>query len=144
MKNNVNIVNKKVKFEYEFLDKYIAGVQLVGSELKPIRNNKVSLVDSYCFFENGELFLKNSTIQTNGTSYTHEPIRDRKLLLKKGELKRLNRDLKDGLTIVPFRMFINERNKVKVEIVLAKGRKLYDKKNYKKEQDILKNTFKNY
>jgi SsrA-binding protein len=136
MENNVNIVNRKVKFEYEFLDTYIAGIQLVGTELKPIRNGKVSLVDSFCFFNDGELFLKNTTIQPDGTVYTHEPIRDRKLLLKKRELKRLSRDLKDGLTIVPYRMFINDRGKVKVEVVLGKGKKLHDKRETIKNRDI--------
>ena len=136
--SNVNIVNRKVKFEYEFLDTYIAGIQLVGTELKPIKNGKVSLVDSFCFFDKGELFLKNIVIQPDTNVFTHVPNRERKLLLKKIELKRLSRDLKDGLTIIPYRMFINERGKVKIEIVLGKGKKLYDKKKQKKEQDLIK------
>jgi SsrA-binding protein len=136
MENSINIVNRKIKFEYEFLDTYISGIQLVGTELKPIRNGKVSLVDSFCFFNNGELYLRNATIQTNNTPYTHEPIRDRKLLLKKIELKRLNSDLKDGLTIIPYRMFINERSKVKVEIILCKGKKIRDKRNTIKNREL--------
>lgn len=136
MDNNVSIVNRKVKFEYVFLDTYIAGIQLVGTEMKPIRNGKVSLVDSFCFFNNNELFLKNAVINNDGTSFTHTPNRDRKLLLKKGELKKLQRDLKDGLTIVPYKLFVNSKGFVKVEIVLGKGKKLHDKRETIKKRDV--------
>lgn len=129
-----NIVNKKVKFEYEFLDRYVAGIQLVGTELKPIRDGKVSLVDSFCIFNDGELFLKNATIQSDGTPFSHVPNRERKLLLNKSELKKLSRDLKDGLSIVPYRMFVN--NTIKLEIILGKGKKLHDKRNSIKKRDI--------
>lgn len=135
-KQNISIVNRKVKYEYEFLDTYIAGIQLVGTEMKPIRNGKVSLVDSFCFFDNNELFLKNAVINNDGTAFTHPPNRDRKLLLKKGELKKLQRDLKDGLTIVPYKLFINSKRFVKVEIILAKGKKVHDKRETIKKRDI--------
>lgn len=136
MDNNVNIVNRKVKFEYEFLDSYVAGIQLVGTEMKPIRNGKVSMVDSFCFFNNNELYLKNAIINNDGTAFSHEANRDRKLLLKKGELKRLQRDLKDGLTIVPYKLFVNSKGFVKVEIVLAKGKKVHDKRETIKKRDV--------
>lgn len=135
-KQNISIVNRKVKFEYEFLDTYIAGIQLVGTELKPIRNGKVSLVDSFCFFNNNELFLKNATINNDGTAFSHEPNRERKLLLNRKEIKKLQRDLKDGLTIIPYRLFVNDRGFVKVEIVLGKGKKLHDKRETIKKRDI--------
>lgn len=136
MEKNVSVINRKVKFEYEFLDTYIAGIQLVGTEMKPIRNNKVSLVDSFCFFNNGELFLKNTIINNDGTAFSHQPNRDRKLLLKKRELKKLKRDLTDGLTIIPYKLFINKENFVKIEIVLGKGKKLHDKRETIKKRDI--------
>ena len=136
MKDHINIINRKVKFEYEFIDTYTAGIQLVGSELKPIKNSKVSLVDSFCFFDKGELFVKNINISNDKTAYTHDPVRNRKLLLKKKELKKLSNDLTDNLTIVPYRLFINERGLVKVEIILGRGKKLYDKRETIKKRDI--------
>ena len=135
-KQNISIVNRKVKFEYVFLDTYIAGIQLVGTEMKPIRNGKVSLVDSYCFFNENELFLKNAIINSDDTAYSHVPNRDRKLLLKRTELKKLKRDLTDGLTIIPYKLFINKHGFVKIEIVLGKGKKLHDKRETIKKRDI--------
>jgi SsrA-binding protein len=137
MNNSVNIVNRKVKFEYTFIDTYIAGIQLVGTEIKPIRNGKISMVDSFCVFnKEGELFVNNIVITEDNGSYTHETNRQRKLLLKKKELIKLNRDLINGLTIVPYRIFSNERGRFKVEIVLAKGKKLYDKRETIKKRDL--------
>ena len=136
MENNMTIINRKVKFEYEFLDTYIAGIQLIGTEMKPIRNGKVSLVDSFCFFNNNELFLKNAVINNDGTAFTHTPNRDRKLLLKKKEINKLQRDLTDGLTIIPYKLFINSKGFVKVEIILGKGKKNYDKRETIKKRDI--------
>jgi SsrA-binding protein len=137
MNNSVNIVNRKVKFEYTFIDKYIAGIQLVGTEIKPIRNGKISMVDSFCVFnKEGELFVNNIVITEDNGSYTHETNRQRKLLLKKKELIKLNKDLINGLTIVPYRIFSNERGRFKVEIVLAKGKKLYDKRETIKKRDL--------
>ena len=137
MNNSVNIVNRKVKFEYTFIDTYIAGIQLVGTEIKPIRNGKISMVDSFCVFnKEGELFVNNIVITEDNGSYTHETNRQRKLLLKKKELIKLNRDLINGLTIIPYRIFSNERGIFKVEIVLAKGKKLYDKRETIKKRDL--------
>jgi len=138
MKNGTIFFNRKSRFEYEFLDTYIAGIELVGTELKPIRNGKISMVDSYCFFINDELYVKNLQINNDGISFAHKVDRDRKLLLNKSELKKLKKDLIDGLSIIPYKIFINEKGFVKVEIVLAKGKKLYDKKRDKKEKDIMK------
>jgi len=139
-KNNINIRNKKARFNYEFLDKYIAGIQLVGTEIKAIREGKASLSESFCEFnDRGELFVVNMDINeySHGTYNNHRPKRERKLLLNKNELKKLRREVdKNGLTIVPLRMFITEKGWAKVEIALAKGRKNYDKRHLLKERDI--------
>jgi SsrA-binding protein len=97
---------------------------------------KVSLVDSFCFFNENELFVKNININNDGSTFSHTPVRDRKLLLKKRELSKLKNDLIDGLTIVPYRLFVNDRGRIKVEIALAKGKKLYDKRETIKKRDI--------
>lgn len=136
MKNNVNIVNRKVKFEYEFINTYTAGVQLFGTEVKSIRRGEISLVDGFCFFNNGEFFLKNTQIQNTQPGSSHEVNRDRKLLLKKKELNELNKKLIDGLTVVPYRIFTNDKGLIKVEVVLAKGKKVYDKRETIKKRDI--------
>lgn len=136
MKHNTNIVNKKSKFEFTFIRTEISGIQLFGSEVKAIRLGKVSLVDSFCFFNENELFVKNININNDGSVFSHSPVRDRKLLLKKRELTKLKNDLIDGLTIVPYRLFVNDRGMVKVEIALAKGKKLYDKRETIKKRDV--------
>lgn len=143
MSEHITIVNRKVKFEYEFLDSYVAGIQLVGTEMKPIRKGKVSLVDSFCFFNNNELFLKNAIIDNDGTAFSHQPNRDRKLLLTKKEIKKLQRDLTDGLTIIPYKLFTNGRGLVKVEIILGKGKKLHDKRETIKKRDV-ERSLKNF
>lgn len=143
MKNHINIINKKVKFEYEFIQTYICGIKLVGSEVKSIREGKVSLSESYCVFINGELFVKNSNISELKTSFGHKSNQDRKLLLKKQELNRLQKDLIKGLTIVPYRIFIDDRGLIKVEIVLARGKKLHDKRESIKIKDIKKEISRN-
>lgn len=135
MKNHINIVNKKVKFEYEFIQNYTCGIILVGSEVKSIRDGKVSLGESYCVFINGELFLKNANISELKTNFGHKATQDRKLLLKKQELTRLKKDLVKGLTIVPYRLYINDTGLVKVEIALARGKKLNDKRETLKAKD---------
>jgi SsrA-binding protein len=135
VKNGINIINRKSKFEYEFLDSYVCGIVLFGTEVKSIRNGKISLVDSFCMFDNGELILKNVIID-KVTGFSHETNRDRKLLLKKKELKKLSKDLKDGLTIIPFRIFTNENNLIKIEIKLVRGKKLWDKRETIKNRDI--------
>jgi SsrA-binding protein len=136
MKHSVNIVNKKVKFEYEFIQTEIAGIQLIGSEVKSIRENKASISESYCYFSNGELFVKGMNISDYGYGTFHETNRDRKLLLKKKELKKLENQLIKGLAIIPYRLFINDRGLIKVEIVLGRGKKLYDKRESIKSRDI--------
>ena len=139
-KNTINIKNKRARFDYEILDKYIAGIQLVGTEIKAIREGKASLADSFCEFnDRGELFVVNMYINeySHGTHYNHQPKRERKLLLNKKELKKLRREVeKNGMTIVPLRMFITEKGWAKLEIGLARGRKNYDKRHLLKERDI--------
>ena len=135
MKNKINIVNRKTKFEYQFIDTYNAGVVLNGVEVKSIRDSKFSFTDSYCIFQNGELFMKNTSISGIGNDNIG---RDRKLLLKKKELTKLNKDLINGLSIIPYRLYENDRGLFKIEIVLAKGKKLFDKKKSIKEREILK------
>ena len=108
--NNVHIENRRAKFDYQFLEKLVAGMVLTGTEIKSIREGKAALVDSYCYFRNGELYIKNLNITpySEGTHYNHEPNRERKLLLTKPEIRRLDKKLKDqGLTIVPVRLFIS-------------------------------------
>lgn len=135
----VNIRNKKASFEYQFIETYVAGIQLTGTEIKSIRQGKVSLQEGYCFFNKGELFVKGMHIAKyeQGTHYNHEPVRDRKLLLQKKELRKLETKSEEkGLTIIPIRIFTNDRGLAKVEIALAKGKKLYDKRESIKEKDV--------
>ncbi len=133
MKNKINIVNRKSKFEYQFIDTYNAGVVLNGVEVKSIRDSKFSFTDSYCIFQNGELFMKNTSISGIGND---DIGRDRKLLLKKKELTKLNKDLINGLSIIPYRLYENDRGLFKIEIVLAKGKKLFDKRESIKKRDV--------
>lgn len=135
---NINIRNKRATFDYEILEEYVAGVVLVGTEIKSVRMSKVSLSDSYCYFSDGELWIRGVNIAEYawGTCNNHVPKRDRKLLLNRKELNKLQRSLQDkGLTVVGLRLFINERGFVKIVIGLAKGRKSYDKREYLKEND---------
>jgi len=138
--DSVNIRNKKASFEYAFLDTYIAGIVLTGTEIKAIRMGNINLQEAYCFFsQNGELFVKNLHISkyNEGTYNNHEPMRERKLLLKKKELvKLLGKSEEKGLTIVPIRLFTNDRGFAKLEIALAKGKKLYDKREDIKSRDV--------
>ncbi len=139
LQKTVNIKNKKASFEYFFLDEYTAGIVLTGTEIKSIREAKVSMADAYCIFHRGELFVKNLNISKydNGTYYNHDPLRERKLLLSRKELRKLESKLTDkGLTIIPTRLFINDRGLAKLDIALAKGKKLYDKRESIKEKDI--------
>ncbi len=134
-----NILNRRASFEYFFLEKYDAGLALTGTEIKSIREGKVNLQDAYCLFLGNELFIRNLHISpyTEGTHYNHEPLRDRKLLLNRRELKKMEVKLKDqGLTIIPIRIFSSERGLAKIEIALAKGKKLYDKRDSIKERDV--------
>ena len=136
--NKINIRNKRAMFDYEILEEYIAGIVLVGTEIKSLRAGKASMVDCYCYFERGELWLRGLNISEYawGTCNNHVPKRDRKLLLNRRELWKLNRALQDkGLTVVGLRIFINERGLAKVAIGLARGRKAYDKREYLKAND---------
>ena len=132
----IHIVNRKAKFEYFFERSENAGLVLVGSEVKAIRNGKCSLVDAFCTFEEDELFIRGMNIPNEGNAFSHEPTRSRKLLLKRKELNKLQKDLVKGLTIIPYRIFENEYGMLKMEICLAKGKKLYDKRNAIKERDL--------
>ena len=139
MQKNINIQNKKARFEYEILDKYTAGIVLTGTEIKSIRNSKASIAERFCEFnDNGELFVVNMYIEEYlyGTHYNHLPRATRKLLLNKRELKKLNREVKNtGLTIVPLKLFMNDKGYAKLIIALAKGKKLYDKRESMKDRD---------
>ena len=140
-KSNICIKNRKASYEYSFLDTYIAGIQLVGVEIKSIRNGRVNLSESYCVFQEGELYLKNAHISPyeNAGYVKVDSLRDRKLLLNKQELRKLSDGVsRKGLTIVPTKMFINERGLCKVEICLCQGKKNYDKRESLKEKDIKK------
>ena len=126
-------------YEYNFLDTYIAGIQLVGVEIKSIRNGRVNLSESYCVFKHGELFLMNTHISPyeNAGYVKVDPLRERKLLLNKNELRKLSDGVsRKGLTIVPTKMFINDRGLCKVEICLCQGKKNYDKRESLKEKDL--------
>ena len=139
MQKTINIQNKKARFEYEILDKYTAGIVLTGTEIKSIRQGKVSITESFCEFnEQAELFVINMSIEeySHGTHYNHRPKAERKLLLNKRELKKLEKEVKNtGLTIVPLRMYINDNGYAKLDIALAKGKKLYDKRETLKDRD---------
>lgn len=134
----INIKNKRAIFDYELLDTYTAGIVLTGTEIKSIRQGKASLVDTFCFFANGELWVKNMHVAEYfyGSYNNHAARRDRKLLLTKKELDKLLRTSRDpGFTIVPVRLFINEKGLAKVVVALAKGKKQYDKRQSLREKD---------
>ncbi|WP_228851955.1 SsrA-binding protein SmpB [Aegicerativicinus sediminis] len=139
MQNKVNIKNKRAKFEYEILDTYTAGIVLSGTEIKSIRNSRASIAESFCEFnDKEELFVINMTIEeySHGTHYNHRPKAERKLLLNRRELKNLQKDVSTkGLTIVPLRLYINENGLAKLEIALARGKKLYDKRDSIKDRE---------
>ena len=137
--NKVNIRNKRASYEYEFIDKYVAGIMLKGTEIKSIREGKINLQDGYCVFFKDELFARNIHISPykQGTQFNHEPTRERKLLLHKRELQKLKQKSEEkGLSIVPIKLFTNDRGLAKLEIALARGKKLYDKRQSIKEKDL--------
>lgn len=137
-RNKVNIKNKKATFEFEILETFTAGIQLQGTEIKSIRESKASLVDSFCQFFKGELYVKNLHIAEYfyGTHYNHDTRRERKLLLQKRELQKLERKIKEsGLTIIPLRLFLTDKGLAKIDIALAKGKKQYDKRESLKQKD---------
>ncbi len=139
MQKTINIQNKKARFEYEILDKYIAGIQLTGTEIKSIRQSKARITESFCEFnEGGELFIVNMYIEEYmyGHHFNHNPKSERRLLLNKRELRGLKKDVEaKGNTIVPLRLFINDRGFAKLEIALAKGKQTHDKRNVIKDRD---------
>ena len=143
MQKTINIKNKKARFEYEFLDTYIAGIVLSGTEIKSIRLGKASITESFCEFnEQGELFVINMQVDeySHATHFNHRPKAERKLLLKKQELKKLEKEVKNtGLTIIPLSLFVNDKGLAKLKIVLAKGKKLYDKRESIKDRDNKRN-----
>jgi SsrA-binding protein len=139
IQQKISIKNRRASFDYSFIEKFIAGIVLVGTEIKSIRQGKASLVDSYCYFKNDELFIKNLNIAiyTEGNIYNHEPTRERKLLLKKIELHKLKKKLTDkGLTIIPISLFTSDSGYAKIEIALAKGKKQFDKREDLKTKDL--------
>ena len=137
--DNINVKNRKASYEYEFLDKYVAGIVLSGTEIKSIKEGQVNLSEAFCVFFNGELWVREMHISQylQGTHYNHETKAQRKLLLNKRELKKLGSKAEDkGLTIIPTRLFINDRGWAKLEIALARGKKLHDKRDGIKERDV--------
>ena len=135
---DINIKNKRARFEYQILDTFIAGIQLNGTEIKSIRLGKAIISDSFCTFKKDELWIRGMHITEYefGTYANHEPKRERKLLLNRLELDKIQKKLKDqGLTIVPLRLFITEKGWAKLEIAIAKGKKLHDKRDSLKEKD---------
>ena len=135
----IEIRNKKASFQFFLLDSFTAGIQLLGTEIKAIREGKANLTDSYCIFLDGELFIKHLHISeySHGAYANHEPRRMRKLLLNKKEIKKIVNQLKEkGLTIIPVNLFINEKGLAKLEIAIAKGKKLFDKRETIKAKDV--------
>lgn len=134
----MEITNKKVRFEYEIIEKYTCGVVLMGIEVKAIRDGKVSIVDTFCYIKDNEMFVKNINITTSDDNRTI------KLLLNKKEIRDISKSLDKGLTIVPYRLFTNDRGLIKVEIIIGRGKKLFDKretiKKRDQERDLLKNV----
>ncbi|MFL2623347.1 MAG: SsrA-binding protein SmpB [Flavobacteriaceae bacterium] len=143
MKKSINIVNKKARFSYDLLDTYTAGIVLTGTEIKSIRASKASIAESFCEFnDSGELLVINMTVQQydHGNHFNHRPKAERKLLLNKKELRKLEKEVKNtGLTIIPTKLFINEKGFAKLKIALAKGKKLFDKREAIKERENKRN-----
>jgi len=139
MQKKINIQNKKARFEYEILDRYVAGIQLTGTEIKSIRESKARITESFCEFnEQGELFVINMFIEEYiyGHSYNHKPKSERKLLLNKNELKKLQKEVQNvGLTIIPLKLFLTDKGWAKLDIALCKGKKNYDKRETIKDRE---------
>ena len=143
----MELSNRKAYYEYFFEAKYIAGIVLSGTEIKSIRSGKVSFNDSYCIFNKGELFVKSLHIAeyTFGNIHNHEPLQERKLLLQKRELKKLENKIKEkGYTIVPLKIFISEKGFAKMEIGLGKGKKIYDKRETIKSRETDRDMKRKY
>lgn len=142
LQKNVKIRNRKARFQYEILDKYIAGIVLRGTEIKAIREGQASIAESFCEFSNSELFVINMTIQeySHATHFNHNPKSERKLLLNRSELKKLEKEsTNSGLTIIPLLLFTNDKGLAKIEIALCRGKKEYDKRDTIKDRDNKRN-----
>ena len=143
VQKNISIKNKRARFEYELMDKFTAGIVLGGTEIKSIREGKASISESFCEFnDREELFIINMHVDeySHGSHYNHAPRAERKLLLNKKELKKLHKEVKaSGLTIIPLNLFINDRGLAKLNIALAKGKKLFDKRDTIKDRDNKRN-----
>lgn len=136
--SDITIKNKKASHDYEFIEKFIAGIQLTGTEIKSIRAGKATLTDSFCFYRDGELFIKGMHIAEYwwGNLNNHDPLRERKLLLSRRELNRIERKVREaGLTIIVTKVFLNDRGLAKAEIAISKGKKEYDKRETLKRKD---------
>jgi len=135
---NIVIRNKKASHDYEFIEKFIAGIKLSGTEIKSLRLGKATISDSYCFFSNGEMFIRGMHIAEYwwGNLNNHDPLRERKLLLTSRELRKIERKIKEsGLTIIVIKVFINDRGLAKAEIAISRGKKEYDKRETLKRKD---------
>jgi SsrA-binding protein len=139
---SIKIKNKKVRFEYEILDRYTAGIVLRGTEIKAIREGKASIAESFCEFSNHELYVINMTVQeySHATHYNHNPKSERKLLLNRNELKKLEKEVKNtGLTIIPILLYTNDKGLAKLDIALCRGKKQYDKRETIKDRESKRN-----
>ncbi|WP_185878646.1 SsrA-binding protein SmpB [Blattabacterium cuenoti] len=137
----MSIINRKARFQYQYIEEYIAGIQLFGTEVKSIRLNKANITDSFCQIRNGELYSINMYIAEYkfGTNWNHQSKRDRKLLLTKKELIRIEKKLKEpGFTLIPTKLFFSDKGYIKVQVFLAKGKKIYDKRESIRNRDILR------
>ncbi len=142
IKKSIKIKNRKARFEYEIIDRYIAGIVLRGTEIKAIREGQASITEAFCEFNNQELFVINMTIQeyTHASNFNHNPKSERKLLLNRSELKKLDKLVKNsGLTIIPLLLFTNDKGLAKLEIALARGKKQFDKRESIKDRDSKRN-----
>ena len=138
IQKTVKIKNRKARFEYEILDRFTAGIVLQGTEIKAIREGKASIAEAFCEFTNNELFVINMTVQeySHATNFNHNPKSERKLLLNRSELKKLEKQVKNtGLTIIPLLLFTNDNGLAKIEIALSRGKKQFDKRESLKDQD---------
>lgn len=136
------IINRKAKFDYELLDSYEAGICLYGSEVKSIRESAISFADSFCYMKDGEIWIKNLVLSkvSKNSDRDHDPNRDKKLLLKKREIRKISKSNIKGTSIIPSKIYSNSRNIIKVEISIGRGKKDYDKKKSIMERDIKKET----
>ena len=138
MADQIHIKNKKARFEYEFIETFTAGMQLVGTEIKSIRASKASIAEAYCTVAGEEMWIRNMYVQEyeNGGYVNHEPRRERKLLLRRTEINKISKQLKTkGLTVVPIRLFLSQNGLAKLEIALAQGKKIHDKRATMKDRD---------